>query len=238
MPSLLISLSAVAQTLAISAPTVVDAVRGKVTVARCDERLRRWATHLLDEARVSRTVHNVERVAGDETFIVMSNHRSLYDVPLLIESYPHTLRMVAKTELFRVPIWGAAMREAGFIEIDRNNRTRAKAALEIAKGRLNEGVNVWIAPEGTRSRDGALGPFKSGGFRLALDTGHRILPVGIRGTENILPADGIRVNRGAAVELEFGEPVDPAAYANGRRTQLINVVREAIETMVARKTAS
>jgi len=232
MPSLFVPLSGIARTLAISVPTVVDAVRGRVTVERCDERLRRWATGLLDHAEVSRVVLNLERVPADETFILMSNHRSLYDVPLLIESFPRTLRMVTKSELFRVPIWGPAMREAGFIEMDRKNSARAKEGLEVAKTRLAEGINVWIAPEGTRSRTGELGAFKSGGFRLALGTGSRILPVAIRGTERILRADGVLVNRGASVEIEFGTPVDPAPYGNARRAELVQVVRDAILAML------
>ncbi len=232
MTSLYVSLTGIAHTLAISVPTVIEAVRGQVTIERCDARLRRWATGLLDHAQVTRKVLNYERVPADETFILMSNHKSLYDVPLLIESFPRTLRMVTKSELFRVPIWGPAMREAGFIEIDRNDSARAKEGLEVAKTRLAGGINVWIAPEGTRSRSGQLGPFKSGGFRLALATGFRILPIAIRGTEKILRADGVLVNRGASVELEFASPVDPKPYANGKRSELVGVVRETIAAMV------
>src|SRR5882672_5662065 len=214
MASLLVSLAGAIETLAISAPTVVDSILGRVTIERCDARLKSWAKRLLDQARVTRKVINVEQAGSSEVFILMSNHRSLYDVPLLIESFPRTLRMVTKRELFRVPIWGPAMREAGFIEIDRNNKKRASQGIEVAKARLMQGINVWIAPEGTRSRTGELGKFKMGGFRLALDTGLRILPVAIRGTEKVLPADGLLVHRGASVEIEFGAPVDPSPYGS------------------------
>jgi 1-acyl-sn-glycerol-3-phosphate acyltransferase len=230
--SLLLSLTGVMETLAVSAPTVVDAVRGHITVELCDNRLRGWAKKLLDHAEVERVVVHPERAATSEVFVVMSNHRSLYDIPLIFESFPRTLRMVAKAELFRVPIWGRAMREAGFIELDRNNRVRAKQGIEVARARLEQGINVWIAPEGTRTRSGELGPFKGGGFRLALNTGLRILPVGIRGTEKILPADGALVHRGASVELEFGEPVDPKRFGEGGRAELMKEVRRAIEAMV------
>ncbi|HKQ71321.1 MAG TPA: lysophospholipid acyltransferase family protein [Polyangiaceae bacterium] len=232
MPSLFVSLSGVVETLAISAPTVIDALRGRVTVERCDARLKSWAARLLDQAKVARTVVHPERAATGEVFIVMSNHRSLYDVPLLIESFPGTLRMMAKSELFRVPVWGSAMRQSGFVEIDRKNGARAKEGIEVAKTRLNSGINIWIAPEGTRSRSGELGAFKSGGFRLAVATGFKILPAAIRGTERVLPADGVRVNRGAAVEIEFGEPVDPGAFGDGKRSELIRRVREIIQSML------
>ena len=234
MASLYVSMSGVAQTLAISVPTVIDAVFGRVTIEKCDTRLRRWAKFLLDHAEVSRSIKNANHVhlSTSETFVVMSNHKSLYDVPLLIESFPRTLRMVTKSELFRVPIWGPAMREAGFVEIDRKNSVRAKEQLEVAKARLAQGVNVWIAPEGTRSRSGELGAFKTGGFRLAMATGAKILPVAIRGTEKILRADGLLVTRGASVELEYGQPVDPAHFAEGGRAELVSVVRNAILSML------
>ncbi len=232
MASLLISLAGAFETFAISAPTVVDSILGRVTVERCDARLKSWAKKLLDQARVTRTVRNVEHAGASEVFILMSNHRSLYDVPLLIESFPRTLRMVTKSELFRVPIWGSAMRESGFIEIDRNNKKRASEGIEVAKDRLKQGINVWIAPEGTRSRTGELGKFKMGGFRLALATGLRILPVAIRGTENVLPADGVLVHRGASVEIEFAPPIDPAAFGSGSRNDLMLLVRDAIAAML------
>jgi 1-acyl-sn-glycerol-3-phosphate acyltransferase len=231
-PSFWLALLGMGETFAISLPTVVDAFRGTVTVERCDERLRRWAKRLLDQADVRRTVVHAERVRGSETFVVMSNHRSLYDVPLLFDTFPHTLRMIAKSELFRVPIWGPAMREAGFIEIDRKNSVRAKQNLQVAKARLAAGINVWIAPEGTRSRSGQLGEFKSGGFRLAAEAGHRILPVALLGTEKILPPTGARVSRGASVEVNFGHPIDPSHYQGGRRRALIEDVRGAILTML------
>jgi 1-acyl-sn-glycerol-3-phosphate acyltransferase len=232
MASLLVSLAGAIETLAISAPTVVDSILGRVTVERCDARLKSWAKRLLDQADVTRTVHHVEHAGTSEVFIVMSNHKSLYDVPLLIESFPRTLRMVTKRELFRVPIWGPAMREAGFIEIDRQNKVRASRGIELAKTRLHQGINVWIAPEGTRSRTGHLGKFKMGGFRLALDTGLRILPVAIRGTEKVLPADGLLVHRGASVELEFAPPIDPAPFGSAKRGELMHVVRETIASML------
>jgi 1-acyl-sn-glycerol-3-phosphate acyltransferase len=223
------------ETLAISAPTVVDAARGRLTMETCDVRLDRWSRRLLEQADVTLDVRGRERIPDGETFVVMSNHRSLYDIPVLFQAFPRRLRMVAKSELFRVPVWGAAMRAAGFIEVDRKRRERAIASLKEARATLDRGVNVWIAPEGTRSRTGALGKFKLGGFMLALDTARRILPVAVRGTEGILAADGANVARGARVEVEFGDPIDPAVYGVERRDELVEKVRVTIATMVERE---
>lgn len=231
------ALSGMAETLAISVPTVLDALRGRVTLEACDARLARWSRRLLEQAEVKLEARGLDGLAASlrpgESFIVMSNHRSLYDVPALFQAFPYTLRMVTKAELFRIPIWGPAMRAAGFIEIDRKDRARAIASLKAAKETLARGVHVWIAPEGTRSRDGSLGAFKKGGFVLALETGCRVLPVGVVGTGTILPPRSLRVQPGARVEVRFGAPIDPAAYGPERRDALADATRGAIERLLA-----
>lgn len=222
----------IGETLAISAPTVVDAFRRRVDRDICDDRLARWSKKLLEQADVRLEVSGYERLPEGETFVIMSNHRSLYDIPVLFQAFPRTLRMVTKAELFRVPVWGQAMRAAGFIEVDRKNRRRAIESLRAAKATLDSGVNVWIAPEGTRSRTGELGRFKMGGFMLALETNRRIIPVALRGTEDILPADGALIRRGARVRVEFGEPIDAKTFGLERRDKLAVHVRETIDSLL------
>src|SRR5690606_30789925 len=131
--------------------------------------------------------------------VLMSNHRSYYDIPTVFRAVPGRVRMVAKKELFRVPIFGPAMLASGFVKVDRERRESAIASLRESQRLLESGTRVWIAPEGTRSRDGRLGPFKSGGFHLALSAGVPILPMALEGTEKILPHDGVRVRKGAHV---------------------------------------
>lgn len=232
LPGLTLAARGMAETLAISAPTVFEAFLGRVKRPICDDRLARWSRRLLEQADVRLDVRGFERIPTDETFVVMSNHRSLYDIPVLFQAFPRTLRMVTKAELFRVPVWGQAMRAAGFIEVDRKNRRRAIESLRAARATLDSGVNVWIAPEGTRSRTGELGRFKMGGFMLALETGRRIVPVVLRGTENILPADGALVQRGAHVTVDFGEPIDTAGFGSERRDELVEHVREKMASLL------
>ncbi len=230
-----LALAGMAETLAISVPTVADALRGRVTLEACDERLARWSRRLLEQADVRLSTFGLEALGAEragETFVVMSNHRSVYDIPVLFQAFPRTLRMVTKTELFKIPLWGPAMRAAGFIEIDRKDRARAIASLAVARARLESGVNVWIAPEGTRSRDGALREFKKGGFLLALETGLRILPVGLRGTEDVLRSGSFDVRKGARVEVRFGAPIDPRDYGMERRDELTAATRAAIAALV------
>lgn len=229
--SLALSLRNVLETLAISLPTVVDAGLGRVTKQACDERLSRWAERVVHNARIELEVRGLEHYPRDRTLVVMSNHQSFYDIPVLYSVLGGNLRMVAKKELFRVPIFSRAMREAGFIEIDRGNRERAMRSIAKAKETLASGVNVWIAPEGTRSQTGALAPFKKGGFYLAFESKLPVLPVAVDGTRHVLTAHGFRSEPGARVVVTISPPFDTASYmSRGRagRDELMADVRAAI----------
>lgn len=146
-------------------------------------------------------------------YLIMSNHLSHYDIPLIFCAFPHyNIRMIAKKELFKVPIWGRAMRVSDFISIDRENRAQAIQDLQYAKEKMQEGIIIWIAPEGTRSRTGKLGPFKKGGFRLAMQTGATIIPVAIVGSEKILPPKTVDFSLGEQVQVHIAPPIDATKY--------------------------
>jgi 1-acyl-sn-glycerol-3-phosphate acyltransferase len=136
--------------------------------------------------------------------------------------------MVAKKELFRVPIFGGAMLAAGFVMIDRDKRERAIQSLRASERLLAEGTRVWIAPEGTRSKSGKLGSFKAGGFHMAIEAGVPILPLVLQGTENVMPADSLVIHKGAKVKVEILPPIDAAAFGRRGRKDLMQAVRVAI----------
>ncbi|MGZ3440450.1 MAG: lysophospholipid acyltransferase family protein, partial [Polyangia bacterium] len=130
------------------------------------------------------------------------------DIPILFSVFPGTLRMVAKAELFKVPLWGRAMKEAGFVRVTRSgDRVEAMAAMAECAEAIARGINVWIAPEGTRSIDGKVAKFKKGGFILARDAGAEIVPVAIDGSRAMLPKNTRVIQRGARVRVSFGPPV-------------------------------
>ena len=142
--------------------------------------------------------------------------------------------MITKKELFKVPVFGGAMREAGFVSIDRQDRHRAIESLAVARQKLENGVHIWISPEGTRSKTGQLLPFKKGGFALALEAALPILPVTLKGTRDALPAKGLRSIPGAKVKVTFHAPLDPTSFAGlgakEARETLSKTVRAAIES--------
>ncbi len=220
---------AVRDTFRVSAWAIWMGNFGTLNDEDTDRWLQWWAERVLSNAKIELSVVGLEHARADEAYVIMSNHQSLYDIPVIFHALQRTIRMVAKKELFYVPIWAQAMRRTGFVEVDRKRRERAIESLGRAEEALRQGRNVWIAPEGTRSKTGQLGPFKKGGFYMALNSGAKILPVTIRGTRDALPADGWRVRDGAKVEVTIGQPVDVTAYGVERRDDLIAAVRDAIE---------
>lgn len=198
-----------------------------------DRVLRWWSGVLLGVAGVSWEVSNPHNVTVKQgrPHIIMANHRSYYDIPLSFVSLPGSIRMLTKKELFKIPIWGKGMQAAEFISIDRHNLEQALRDLEEARKIMQSGIVLWLAPEGTRSRSGRLQDFKKGGFMLALQTGAVIIPVGIRGSETILPPDTFDFVLGRKIEVNVGEPVDAALYSVEQKDALMQNVRQSLESL-------
>jgi 1-acyl-sn-glycerol-3-phosphate acyltransferase len=162
----------------------------------------------------------------------MSNHSSLYDIPLIFVALPGSIRMLTKKELFGVPVWGRGLAAGEFVSIDRHDHAQAVRDLDAAKVKMAGGISLWVAPEGTRSRDGQLGDFKKGGFVLAIQTGALILPIGIRGSRDILPPKTFfRADLGRTAEVHVGEPIDAARFSMERRDALVSEVRDRIREL-------
>ncbi len=207
--SLDILLSATIETAKISIPAVWESTKGPLSTEYCDQKLQSWSQRLLDQAHATISVTGEEHLSRvGPTCVVMSNHQSLYDIPTWFASIPLSLRMAAKAELFRTPIWGPAMEAAGFIKIDRSNPEAARAALADAGQNMKKnGLSLCIAPEGTRSPDGRVGRFKRGGFEFAKTTGMPILPVAVEGTRHILGKGQRHVRRDQQVSVQILEPL-------------------------------
>lgn len=191
--------------------TLADVAARRLTRDVVDDRLQDTCARIVAHARIQLTVVGADRVPRGRAFVYMSNHQSHLDIPVLYSSIPtRTLRMVAKTELFRVPAFGPAIRAAEFVEVDREKRGEAIASLDRARDAIADGVSIWIAPEGTRSPDGTLAPLdklKKGGFHLAVGAAAPIIPVAIRGTNAVLPPGGINLTPGLPVSVEIGDPI-------------------------------
>lgn len=192
----------------VSVPSVVECLTASMKRRDIDDRARWFGNRVVTLLQVDLVVEGAERVPPARSYVYMSNHQSDLDIPILYATLPSpTIRMLAKKELFRIPLWGRALRAAEFIEVDRSNHVRALQSIERAERLIADGVSVYLAPEGTRSRDGRIGPLKKGGFHLAVKTGTPIVPVAIRGTIDILPRGTVRMHTGKRVEVTIGSPI-------------------------------
>lgn len=192
----------------VTGPTLVDIIRGDLQRRSVDERARWFGQRVIEVLDVHLTASGSENVPPGQAYVYMSNHQSHLDIPMLYATLPSpTIRMLGKKELFEIPIWGRGLRAAEFIEVDRSNHVAAMRSIESAARLVRDGVSIYLAPEGTRSRDGHVGPLKKGGFHLALGTGAPIVPVAIRGTIDILPRGGKVMQSGRNVAVTIGRPI-------------------------------
>ncbi len=230
---ILIILTTIAPTLVISIYGLYMRFTNTYDREHATNVLRWWSTILLKAVDASWEVKNPHHVTitPGRAHIIMSNHRSHYDIPLIFVSLPGSIRMLTKKELFKIPIWGRAMKAVEFISIDRHNHEQALRDLDEARKMMESGIVLWVAPEGTRSRTGKLGEFKKGGIMLALQMGAVIIPVGIQGSQKILKPDSFEFNLNQKVLVNIGETIDASGYSMDERDRLMNDIRRAMQDL-------
>ncbi len=189
---------------------VAGVVTGRSTVVFRLGKL--WSRIQLKVMGIAPTYSGLEHATGKTPTIFLANHLSTADIWVLVPALPLTTRFVSKRSVFWIPVLGQAMAVAGFIAIDRQDRTRAIRSLGRATETIRRGASVILFPEGTRSRDGRLSRFKRGSFYLAVEAGVPVVPVAISGTFHVVKPRSIVVRPGA-VQVSFAPPIDVAAYA-------------------------
>jgi 1-acyl-sn-glycerol-3-phosphate acyltransferase len=202
------------------------------TFITSDVRFLYWAGMGLAYAGARLTGAKVKLVGLDKidpagTYIFMSNHVSNLDPPLLVPLIPGRTSVLAKKEVWRIPILAKALDLAEIVPVERSNRDAAIGSIRRAGEVMQHHINMTIFPEGTRSPDGRLRPFKKGPFHLAAETGFPIVPVTILGTYEMMPKGSLIVKGGTAT-LVFHPPVDPKQFAS--REELMQAVRETINS--------
>ena len=196
---------------------------------------RLWAKilHIHSNTRVE--VIGAENVLTAKPQIFMANHQSDFDILIVLGFVPGQFRWIAKKELFKIPLFGTAMRNAGYIEIDRHQHDKALKSLDIAAQKIREGKSVMTFPEGTRSKDGKIKPFKQGMFHLAIKSGVPIIPITIIGAGDIMPKRSLKINPGK-ITMIIDRPIDVNGYTIENRAVLIEQVKNVIEKNYDRAT--
>ncbi|QRN95270.1 1-acyl-sn-glycerol-3-phosphate acyltransferase [Archangium violaceum] len=159
--------------------------------------------------------------------IFLMNHQSAFDIPVAFAVIPVNIRFIAKHVLKWIPFLGWYMVGTGMIFLNRSNRREAMRSLKLAGERIRAGSNILAFPEGTRSKDGRILPFKKGSFVLAVEAGVPIIPMAIEGTRGMLPKGSIRLRR-HTIRVKVGQPISTAGIKGPAREALMNQVRDVI----------
>jgi 1-acyl-sn-glycerol-3-phosphate acyltransferase len=191
-----------------------------------------WASSICRVAGVKVTVSGNAQLDPHTPYIFAANHQSQFDIFVLQGFLGIDFRWLAKKELFKVPIWGPAMRRAGYIPIDRSHGRQAIKSLDEAAQKIAAGTSVIIFPEGTRSKDGRLHDFKAGAMVLAIKSGVPIVPVGILGTYEILPKGKLLMNPGK-VQIRVGRPIATKNCNSRAKHELARLAQEAVAELLS-----
>ncbi len=193
---------------------------------------RFWAPGLRWAAGARIVVEPFPKLDWSRPHVFVMNHQSSLDIVAAFMVLPVNLRFVAKHVLKYVPFLGWYMWATGMIFVHRGRRGASMGSLREAGGRVRDGANVLVFPEGTRSRDGQLLPFKKGAFVLASTAGVPIVPIAIEGSGRCMPAGGFRVRPGV-IRVKLGEPIPTTGPLKGEIEPLVRQTREAIAGMIA-----
>lgn len=197
-----------------SLAVVFDSQRDQLHRSMVNRRLRKGSKQLfrLVDSDYRLNYAAEDRVHIKRPTIYMSNHLSLFDLPLIYATMPGTIRIVGKKEIFNIPLFGKALFDAENLCIDQQHPEEMLNFYHDAKKILSNGIALWIFPEGSRSLNGVLGKFSQGGFQLAREVGAEIIPVGITGTYELLPSHSFFLRRGQSLRISVGAPIDSRLF--------------------------
>ena len=191
-----------------------------------------WARSICAASGVAVSVSGTEKLDSKKPYIFAANHQSQYDILALQGYLGVDFRWLAKKELFQVPIWGPAMRKAGYIPVDRSRGRQALKSLNEAAQKIAAGTSVIIFPEGTRTQDGIMKEFKAGAMVLAIKSGVDIVPVAIKGTYEILPKGKLLVRPGN-VTIHVGNPLATKNCTSKDKHSLAKILQEEVAKLLA-----
>jgi 1-acyl-sn-glycerol-3-phosphate acyltransferase len=189
---------------------------------------KQWSKLLLFISGIPYTVNGLDHLDPDQQYVFTANHESAFDILLVYAALPHKLVFLAKTELKKIPFLGWAMVLGKHIFVDRKNHKAALASMDIAKDSLKKYPrSIMIFPEGTRSLDGQMKPFKRGGTVLAIETGLPVVPVAICGTFDVIKKGSFNIYP-KTIGLVIGHPVPTTGLSIKDRNTVTETLRQQV----------
>lgn len=193
--------------------------------------MKGWGRWIVWAAGIDAVAEGLEKLDPNGQYVLVANHHSYLDIPCLLATIPISVRFMAKASLFQVPIFGWGLQSAGFIPIDRKDRSKAKAAFSLAVERIKRGNSIAIFPEEGRSKDRWMRPFQRGAFLLAIKSELPIVPMAIDGTFEVLPVGQIRIKPGR-VTVRIGDPFETKDLAVRAKKEVMDRTRQSIGVLL------
>jgi 1-acyl-sn-glycerol-3-phosphate acyltransferase len=193
---------------------------------------RMWARCILVVSRVRVRSEGLDKIDLSKPYLIASNHASYMDTPVILSTIRLQFRFLAKEELFKIPFLGAHLKTAGHVPVPREDpRAAIKTMTQAAENIREKGISMLIFPEGGRTRDGQLQPFKEGVAYIAIKAGVPIVPVGVTGTRAVVPI-GSAVVRPGKVTVRVGDPISTEGLTLKDRQRITEQVREAVTELI------
>ncbi len=190
-----------------------------------------WPPFVLPLLQVKLEIENGDRIDPNESYLIMANHNSFVDIPVLFKTMPFYTYFIAKKELKKIPLLGWYIKAYGMIFIDRSNRVNAQKSIEEAAILIANGKHVIIFPEGTKSKDGKIAKFKKGGFHLADQAQVPILPIKIEGARNVWPNKKPFQLKKGIITVKVGKPIEAESLKDKDIGERAIFVREVISSL-------
>jgi 1-acyl-sn-glycerol-3-phosphate acyltransferase len=188
---------------------------------------RLWAYTMLAVSFVGTELKNKEKILKGTSYIIISNHQSLYDILALVTTLSIQFRWFIKKEILKIPIFGYALYASRNIFVDRSNTRKSIESINKGVDRLPREAGVMVFAEGTRSADGQIHEFKKGGFITAVTRKIPILPVTVNGSRRVMPKGSLVVKPGK-IQVVIGDPIDTSNYTTDTIQELIEKTRQTI----------
>lgn len=218
---------AVALTLVLFAPVMLASVFSSTgNLAFLITKIWARVMLLISAARV--TISGREKIRGGVSYVIVSNHQSVFDILALVTSLGIQYRWTIKKEILKVPLFGYALYASRNIFIDRSHPDRARESIQKGLDRLPAGVSIMFFAEGTRSADGCLSQFKKGAFAVALERHYPILPVTVNGSRAVLPKGSVVFTPGR-ITVTVSDPIETTGYDHERMGELMAKTRAAVQ---------
>lgn len=189
---------------------------------------RGWAHSTLWMCGVKVKVRGLELVDMSRSYVYVSNHASMFDIPAILAAIPDQIRILYKKELNWIPIFGWGLKYGSYIAIDRSRGTEAMRGLEEAAAKIRNGASALLYAEGTRTLDGKLQTFRRGAFNLAVKAGVPVVPLTVNGSFKLMPKKSFVVRPGH-VELVLGSPIEITGSGKEEEMKLMEKVRAVIQ---------